>query len=214
MNIVEYVRQFPRRPFCKGELLMSEGDVTDTVLAISQGYVKVTALDSIGNERLLWIAGRYDIIPTERFFSPLQPLRFFYTALSDGTAYALPKQELLARAKTDLGMMTEIATSMSAHYDDLLGRLYSIEKATVREKLLSTLHYIAARFSADDTVDLYQLGLRLTHQDLADMIGSTRETTSLELQRLRRDGAISYDYRQFTVTSPQASARTTDTSPI
>lgn len=214
MNIIDYVRQFPSRPFHKGELFMSEGDVSDTVLAISQGYAKVTALDNEGNERLLWIAGRYDIIPTELFFSPLQPLRFFYTALSDGTAYTLPKQTLLAHVKTDLGMMTEIATSMSAHYDDLLGRLYSIEKATVREKLLSTLHYIAARFSADDTVDLYQLGLRLTHQDLADMIGSTRETTSLELQKLRRDGIISYDYQHFTVTSPQAVARITNSLPI
>jgi CRP/FNR family transcriptional regulator len=65
--------------------------------------------------------------------------------------------------------------------------------------LIATLHYLAQRFSADDTVDLYLLGLRLTHQDIAKMIGSTRETTSLELQRLQRDGYISYDRTRFIV---------------
>jgi CRP/FNR family transcriptional regulator len=199
MDIVDFVKQFPRREFKKGELVMSEGDISETLLAIVSGFISVTSVDDAGDERLLWIAGRYDIAPTERLFSRHSPLQFFYTALSDGIAYQINKADFLNYAKTDLTMMTEVAMNMSSHYDDLLARINTVEQTSIRGKLIATLHYLAQRFSADDTVDLYLLGLRLTHQDIAKMIGSTRETTSLELQRLQRDGYISYDRTRFIV---------------
>jgi CRP/FNR family transcriptional regulator len=199
MNIVDYVKQFPQRRFTKGELVMSEGDISHTLLAISTGYVKVTSLDDNGNQRLLWIAGRYDIVPTEQFFSHHRSLQFFYTALSDGVAYEIPKIDFLKYAKTDLTLMTEIATSMGSHYDDLLLRINSVEQTNVRNKIVASLRYLAERFSADQVVDLYERGLRITHQDLAEMVGSTRETTSLELQRLRTSGCIEYDRTKFVI---------------
>ena len=199
MDTITFIQQFPRISFTKGEVILNEGDVSDSLLAIVTGYVKVSSIDNQGNDRLLWIAGRYDIAPTERLFSSSRPLQFFYTALTDGIAYKIDKSQYLAFAKTDLTAMTEIATNMSSHYDDLLLRIQSIEQDSVRHKLIATLRYLAGRFSADETVDLYQLGLRVTHQDLASMIGSTRETTSLELQKLRKDGFIDYNSGAFII---------------
>lgn len=199
MDVINFVKKYPIKSFTKGQMLISGGDTSDVLLALSSGYVKVTALDDAGNERLLWIAGRYDIVPTERLFSRHTPLQFFYTALSDGAAYQINKADFLAYATTDLRLMTEIATSMSTHYDDLLSRISSIEQTNVRDKLIATLRYLAERFSADTSVDLHQLGLKLTHKDLAEMIGSTRETTSLELQKLNKLGWISYDRTKFII---------------
>lgn len=179
--------------------MLSEGDVSDTLLAIRSGYIKVTSLDDDGNERMLWIAGRYDIVPTERLFSRHSPLQFFYTALSDCDVYEINKADFITKAKADVKLMTEVATSMSSHYDDLLARVNTIGQTTIHDKLLATLYYVASRFSADQSVDLYQLGLHLTHKDLAEMIGSTRETTSVELQKLRRAGSIEYDRTRFIV---------------
>lgn len=199
MDIVEYVRNRPLKQFSKGEIILSEGDVIDTLYAIRSGYCKVSSIDEGGNEHMLWIAGRYDIIPTERLFSARSPLQFFYTALSDIEVYQIDKAEFIAKAKADVGLMSEIAASMSAHYDDLLSRVNSAGHNSVREKLIATLRYVAERFSAQQTVDLYSLGLHLTHKDIAEMIGSTRETTSLELKRLNTEGCITYDRTQFIV---------------
>jgi CRP/FNR family transcriptional regulator len=93
----------------------------------------------------------------------------------------------------------EIAVAMSGHYDDLLHRLNSLEQTSIRGRLIHTLHYLATRFSAENAVDLFTLDLRLTHQDIAEMIGATRETTSVELQKLRLDDLISYDRSSFIV---------------
>lgn len=199
MDTVDFVKQFPLRSFSKGEVVMSEGDVFDKLLAIQSGFMKITSLDDNGVERVLWIAGRYDIVPTEQLFSRRGPLAFFYTALTDCTAYEVKKAEFLAHVKDNLGLMTDIATTMSAQYDDLLLRVDSIGQSSVREKLLSTLRYLAERFSASNSVDLHALGLNLTHQDIAEMIGSTRETTSLELQKLRQEGYIDYSRNKFVI---------------
>ena len=199
MDVIDFVKKYPVRQFAKGETLLSEGDISDTLLAIRTGYVKVTSIDDQGNERMLWIAGRYDIVPTERLFSRHSPLQFFYTALTDGDLFQIDKADFLQKAKEDVTIMTEIATSMSGHYDDLLSRVNTIGQANIHDKLVATLRYVAQRFSADTSVDLYQLGLHLTHRDLADMIGSTRETTSLELQKLRSAGVIEYDRTHFIV---------------
>jgi hypothetical protein len=43
------------------------------------------------------------------------------------------------------------------------------------------------------------LGLTLTHEVLAEMIGSTRETVTLTLGSLRREGVIDIDRRRIVV---------------
>jgi len=187
MEAVDFIKQFPLRTFAKGELVMSEGDVLNKLLAVKTGFIKVTSLDDTGNERMLWIAGRYDIVPSEHLFSTRSPLSFFYTALTDGQGYDINKNEFLSYSKSNLALMTDVATSMSAHYDDLLLRVDSIGQPSVHNKLIATLSYLAKRFSASHTVDLHKLGL------------STRETTSLELQKLRREGCIDYSRSKFII---------------
>ena len=137
---MEYVQQFPLKEFQAGELLLQKGDDATCLMAIREGFVKITAISDTGVERLLWIAGRYD---------------------------------------------------------DFLDRINTIDTATVEERLIRTLCYLAERFSGADTVDLYKEGLKLTHQDLASMIGSTRETVSLILSQLRREGVIEYGRKKF-----------------
>lgn len=203
MDNIDFLKAFPLRPFNKGEVLLSEGDAAHTLLAIQTGYVKVSAIDDDGAQQLLWIAGRYDVVPAERMFSTRTNLRYFYTALSDGAAYHVDKQAFLDKASDSPTLMHEIARGMSQHYDELLERLQGAGHLTVRERLIAVLRYITQHFSSDTIVDLYELGLRLTHQDLADMIGTTRETASLTLAQLQRDRMIDYGRDHFTIHTEQ-----------
>jgi CRP-like cAMP-binding protein len=47
---------------------------------------------------------------------------------------------------------------------------------------------------------------RFTHADLATLIGSTRETVSLELSNLVRAGAVRLDGRQFIIPTAELTA--------
>jgi CRP/FNR family transcriptional regulator len=43
------------------------------------------------------------------------------------------------------------------------------------------------------------IDVRLTHADIASLIGSTRETVSLEMSNLVKSGAIAYDDKRITL---------------
>ena len=199
MDIASYIQKFPLKTFQRGELLLQKGDESSQLMAIRDGFIKVTSINTNGVERLVWIAGRYDIAPTEQLFSKHGQVRFFYTALTDGSFYDVEKTELIDTANKDPVFMAEIAKSMALHYDDFLQRIDAVDTATVKERLMRTLLYLAERLSADSVVDLYAHGLRISHQDLSSMIGSTRETTSVMLAELRNEGLIEYSRQKLTV---------------
>jgi CRP/FNR family cyclic AMP-dependent transcriptional regulator len=199
MNIANYIQMFPLKSFQRGELLLQKGDSSSQLMAIRDGFVKVTSINANGVERLVWIAGRYDIAPTEQLFSKHGQVRFFYTALTDGSFYDVEKSDLLDTANNDPIFMAEIAKNMTLHYDDFLQRIDAVDSATVKERLMRTLLYLAERLSADSIVDLFEHGLRISHQDLSSMIGSTRETTSLMLSELRKENLVEYSRQKLTV---------------
>lgn len=198
-EFIEVIKSFPLRTFEKGTRVLQEGLPIDTLYAIRQGFARVDSLDRNGNEQLIWLATRFDLIPAESLFRKRGELQFSYTALTDIQAYEIPKSTFLDMCETNTALMSEIAKSMSLHYDDLLVRLRSVEQSSIRNKLIHTLHYIATRFSGDSTVCLHDLGLQFSHQDIGRMIGATRETTAIELKRLKDEGYIDYTRSEFTI---------------
>lgn len=196
---MQYIKSFPIKNFKRGEVLLKKGDSISTLMAIRSGYVKVTSIADTGFERLTWIAGRYDIAPTEQLFTKQGESRFYYTALTDGEYYSVDKKDFLEKAFNEPKLMTDIARTMSSHYDDSLQRVDAIESVSVKARLKQTLLYLAQRLSSDTEVNIYEYGLRLTHYDLSCMIGSTRETTSLLLSELRNEEIIKYTRASFIV---------------
>ncbi|MFZ1250166.1 MAG: Crp/Fnr family transcriptional regulator [Candidatus Microsaccharimonas sp.] len=192
MDTVEYVKQFPLKKFTRGEILVQKGDPNEFLMAVRSGFLKVTSIGMDGTERLIWIAGRYDLAPIEKLFSKKGASKFFYTALTDGSYYQLDKTAFVEEASKSPKLMGEIARGMSEHYDDLLQHIDALDTSSVRDRLLLTLMYLAERLSGERDVDLFSYGLVLTHADFANLIGSTRETTSLTLNSLRKEGYISY----------------------
>jgi CRP-like cAMP-binding protein len=199
VDIISYVKSFPLRTFLKGELLLSPGDDTDKLLIIRDGAVKLSSVDEAGSERLLSIAGRYDVVPTERLFHPVVNVQYFYTAFSDGSAYTVDKKDFLDKAAKDPNILGQIARGLSEHHDDLLSRLNGVEQSHLRMKILFMLDALCTKFAASDVVLLHEIGLNLTHQDIADMVGATREATSIELKILLDEGLVEYSRSSFTV---------------
>ena len=198
MRIIDFVKSQPIKQFTKGELLLASSDPSDTFLAIREGYIKTTTIEDTGKQRILWIAGRYDIVPLERFFTK-KPLQYDYEAYNDGSAFVIEKASLQEFITKHPSAGLEIAYGLSEHFDDISERLSAIGEADIKSKLLHTLYTLASKFSSLDVVDLHDIGLNLTHQDLADLIGASREVVSLELSKARKEKFISYSRSKFTV---------------
>ncbi len=71
-----------------------------------------------------------------------------------------------------------------------------IHRPLVTDRLLQLLQWLASHFGKPVTQGTL-LDLRLTHQDLADTIGSTRVSVTRLLQQLEREGRIRRSQRHF-----------------
>jgi CRP/FNR family transcriptional regulator, cyclic AMP receptor protein len=77
-------------------------------------------------------------------------------------------------------------------------RLYFMMAAPVPVRLASALYLLAKNFGKRDRQGVL-IGLRVTHQDLADYIGASRETVTLFLSKFKQDGLIIMKVRKIII---------------
>lgn len=66
--------------------------------------------------------------------------------------------------------------------------------------LLQLFSWLAKRFGYQDVLGQQRIDLRLTHQDIADLVGLTRVTVTRLMKVFERQGIIQRQERQFIVT--------------
>lgn len=196
-EVVRFIRSQPSRQFEKGQILIYQGDVPDMVFGIRSGFVKVHDMSPGGAEQLIWIAKRRDVVPLEWLFGDVVPSPFFYTAFTDVDAYAISKQSFLDFLKTNNESLLAIIELITRKHYDIMQLLNAAQKPKAREKIITALDYIAQRFSSDLRPGVVDLPLK--HQDIANLVGLTRETTANELRKLKQEGCVDYDKTKFII---------------
>ena len=72
----------------------------------------------------------------------------------------------------------------------------------VRTRLTTLLKDLAEKYG-EDVEGGRKIAIKLSHQELANLIGATRETVTLELNNMKRRGDIVMEGREFVLPSPQ-----------
>lgn len=187
-----------------GEAVYSIGDRRPECYFIRSGRVRILDYSSSGKELQL--------------MNLRAGASFGETSLIDGlprsdNAYAVGETELLVLGKADFERLSaryrEIAQSLNLHLSYRLRLASSAVKdasvLTLRDRLprlLSRLAYSHGRREASGAV----LVEGVSHQDLADMLGMTRQSVSRELKGLERSGLVEIRYRRILLPDPEALA--------
>jgi CRP-like cAMP-binding protein len=189
--LVNLFHQGTRLTYKKGEFVIRPGESPSGLFYIAHGLVKAYDITKYGEENLLIIRKKGEIIgltwaitgeerdiiyatlaPTELFQISRDQFRAF---LADNPSAALPLVDMLV----DMYRM---------HSE----RILNLEYRSVRERIISFLVTTARRFGKN-TKNGVVLDVPLRHQDIASSISATRETTSRELAVLERQGLIARD---------------------
>jgi CRP-like cAMP-binding protein len=97
-------------------------------------------------------------------------------------------------------MLDYFTTSYSAS----LIRINGLEQSKARNKLIYTLYFLCQRYgkSTEDSLRV-EIPIELTHQNIASLVGLTRETTAMEMSKLKKEGVISYKKQRYTTNIDQ-----------
>jgi CRP/FNR family transcriptional regulator, cyclic AMP receptor protein len=163
----------------RGEVLFREGDEGDKLYVVTEGKVKLGRTSSDGRENLLAILGPGQMFGELSLFDP-GPRSATVTAVTDSTFSSLSHQDLLrwldGRPGVARGLLTQLAGRLRKANDVVADLVFSDVPGRVAKALLD----LADRFgrAADDGLHVHH---DLTQEELAQLVGASRETVNKAL---------------------------------
>jgi CRP-like cAMP-binding protein len=85
------------------------------------------------------------------------------------------------------------------NYQAALIRIAALEQAKARDKIAYSLFYLLLRHGREIMPGITRLELKLKHQDIAELVGLTRETTAIEVHALQTAKVLSYQNQRYLI---------------
>jgi CRP/FNR family cyclic AMP-dependent transcriptional regulator len=176
--------------------IFSKGDPGNALFIVKSGMVRILSLSEKGGETIVHIL-KEGAIFGELLLS--EEMRFFTAvAGTDAVVTVLPKGslvELLAAiptiSKNFIRLLSKRLAKVERNFGDF-GHTWSYNRLA---KVLLRLCEEHGKETPTGTV----IPLRLTHEDLANLIGTTRETVTTQMTRFRRRGLVKRQDRLLVV---------------
>lgn len=162
------------------EVLFWEQDPKTHIYVLGEGTILISKLTETGEERLINVLGEGEIFPHTGFFDN-SPYPGTATAKKDVTVLAIPMNEFEQLIKTHPELSFRIIQVMNKKIIYLQRRLNEILSLNVEARLKAALAHLQ---------ETHGNTVRLTHQELGNIIGSTRETVSRQLKKWERKGHL------------------------
>lgn len=185
------MQEYPR-----GEVILGPEPRPDVIYLVKAGRVKISAYSLDGKEQVLALLDRGDLFGELAPAGPPVPTRV--EALDRAVVCTLQRTlfEDIIRSTPDVALkvIRVLARRLRAAEQE-------IEDLALRDvpgRLASLLLRLAEEYGERHDRGI-RLSFRLTHQDLAHMIGSTRETVTTIMSRFRDDGLITVEQRTLII---------------
>ena len=177
--------------FKKGDIILDSSRQSGNVHYIESGYVKTYTLTEAGNAHLHVIYRPRKIFPL-RFTILDLPGKSFYEAMTDVTIRVLPKDVFIQALESNHNLAMILLRKVTAMFDDYVTKVDGLQFKSTYHRLAAILIYFVEGFSEKEG-DNIVVNIPLTHQDLANLSGMTRETVSRELEKLKDKGILNHE---------------------
>ena len=181
----------------KYQIIFEEGEAGETLYIIMSGLVKISKEASDGRVKTL------ALLKAGEFFGEM-------SVLSDegrsANAETLTDAELLLIGKADFealldknpGISVAIIRTLIERLTDADRQIKNLALGNSRAKIADILLLLSQDFG-DKSEDGTKVNIRLTHQELADLAGLARETTTKLLNEFVKDEAILLKDREIEI---------------
>jgi len=188
---------FVLRSYRKNQVIFLEEDTGSYMYIVIAGKVKVTKSTVGGKETLLAIHRPGD------FFGEM--------ALLDGktspaTVSAIEDCKIVSVSKSDFNnlllrnekIVRQIIQVLCARLRQVWGQIQSLNYSSADSRIRSGILQLAKRHGVPDARGII-VDLKITHQELAEMVGTSRETVTRTLARLHQQNILTIDARRIIV---------------
>ncbi|MFV2065446.1 MAG: Crp/Fnr family transcriptional regulator [Pirellulales bacterium] len=199
------------RKFPRGSPIYLPADDADGVLLLTSGRVKICSFSVDGKQAILTF-----IEPGELFGELAmldQETREEYAEAAEAcTLLLIPADAMHDLMAQHTGVSLGVTKLFGMRRQRIERRLKYLLFRSNRERLIHLLLELAEQYGSR-TADGVALGIKLSHQELANIIGSTRETVTVVLGALQNEGSLKLGRRKIVLTNLDRLAQSVQVSP-
>lgn len=172
----------------KGEIILKPGESPGYVGFIKTGFVRVYTLSEEGQEitmpffkPILYFTSIYSLIEMRN--------RFYFEAMTPVEIYQVPVKEMDDFLAKEPDVKTGVINNVLTAFIDLVEQMGILLSGNAYTKVATMVLLLAGRTEDDDN-NYEKINFGITHKLIASLTGLTRETVTLQMIRLEKEGLI------------------------
>jgi len=177
------------------------GDPGDTVFLLNSGRIKISKVTRDGKALTLSYVGAGELFG-ETSLVDGSPREEMAEAMENSTLTVLDRVEAESLLKTSPGFGYQLSRILLTRRRELENKLEALVFRDVTSKLAELLLQLSEEHGVEDSRGIL-VALKITHQELANLIGSTRETVSLTLSQFKKKNYITTEGRKVIISDAE-----------
>jgi CRP/FNR family transcriptional regulator len=183
--ISEYVKE---NTYEKSGIIFSEGEKGDTLHIIAKGSVKITKYTKEGRTKILAVLKEKDSFGEMALLTE-EARSATVESLEKSTTLSITKEKFEYLIKKEPSISLQIIKTLCHRLARADRDIKNLALGDAKTRVACVL--VDFKGEAED--------IKLTHQEIADMAGLTRETTTRTLKQMADDGAIETRNRKINI---------------
>jgi len=189
--------------FQKGDVIFHEGGACFGLYNVCSGKVKLVRAGRVGRQTIVRIAGSGRTLAETDLFREDGRHSVTAQAMEETVVCYLPRPVLMDYLKTQPTMMMELVQRLSDALFKAEQRVESLATKDARMRLAEFLLEVAEADGQARDAGGIRVRLRLTREEIAEVIGATLETTIRLMSALKKEGLVADEEGHILVLDPE-----------
>ncbi len=177
------------KSYDKNEVILNEGERIHFVGMVLEGAVKIIKSDYDGNEVIIGEVAKGDIFAEVFACAEISKSPVSIISATQSTILFFDYRKILSTCSSSCAFHRQLIANMLKEVANkslyLNRRVDVISKKTLRDKILTYLHY--------ESRGLKKITIPMNRQELASFLCADRSALSSELSKMKKDGLIDYN---------------------
>lgn len=196
-GLTEHEHLFTMCEMPRGTRVFDAGDTERVIYFVKRGAVRIVRETADGKEVTVALLGPGDLFGEESLFDD-GGRTTHAVVVEDALLCTSRADDLFGLLSRDPVLALNVAKVLSDRLDDARTTMEDLAYARVGDRIEHLYRKLAAEHGVAVDGGL-RVDVRLTHADIASLVGSTRETVSLELAKLVERGRLRHAGRAIVV---------------
>lgn len=204
-DLFAFFKKHTKRPpifVKKGTVLFNSGDPLHGIYFIETGFVKLYELSQDGKETTIYLTGPGSVLGLRAIIAKEQFAHQYTQALTDVKIYNMSHKEYFDVLSEYPEHILDLVHALIERLNHAERRVEGFIASDATNRVAGFLNDFGKRFGKK-TDGIINLPIPLTHQRIAEFVGSFRETVTVALSRLEKEKLIKVERGKITILRPK-----------